>query len=121
MTALSDMQDRTKRKRMGQKARGKNRKVKVRRQRAENSQSIMTVHFSKIMNGANPTLTPFLAMVHFFTPYAGVAQLARARACQARGRRFETGHPLSYSLWFSGGFFVFGKHWKSHAIELFSH
>ncbi len=26
--------------------------------------------------------------------YAGVAQLARARPCQGRGRRFESGHPL---------------------------
>lgn len=31
----------------------------------------------------------------FPSPRAGVAQLARARACQARGRRFDPGHPLS--------------------------
>ena len=27
--------------------------------------------------------------------HAGVAQLARACACQAQGRRFDPGHPLS--------------------------
>src|SRR5262249_20353016 len=32
-----------------------------------------------------------------FLALAGVAQLARACACQAQGRRFDPGHPLSLS------------------------
>jgi hypothetical protein len=32
-----------------------------------------------------------------FLALAGVAQLARACACQAQGRRFDPGHPLSGS------------------------
>src|SRR5262247_2702993 len=32
-----------------------------------------------------------------FLALAGVAQLARACACQAQGRRFDPGHPLSRS------------------------
>ena len=32
-----------------------------------------------------------------FLALAGVAQLARACACQAQGRRFDPGHPLSFS------------------------
>src|SRR5712691_2284341 len=32
-----------------------------------------------------------------FLALAGVAQLARACACQAQGRRFDPGHPLSDS------------------------
>ena len=46
--------------------------------------------------GRHPRLTRLSGVVEmFFHSDAGVAQLARACACQAQGRRFDPGHPLS--------------------------
>ena len=55
-------------------------------------------HGMLLPTGRRPRLTRLPGVVEMFLHSdAGVAQLARACACQAQGRRFDPGHPLSSS------------------------
>ncbi len=64
-------------------------KAKVRYSSGQRGQTVNLLVFT--FEGSNPSLTTTITN-------AGIAQLARASAFQAEGRRFESGFPLHFKL-----------------------